>query len=203
MDQTGWTPAGCPCSSSIGKRFSWYFQQRLGLMYPPQTRMQVSVMGNYYIAELCIKKRTMILLFFSLSQLPQKFNILMKCSTSAVTHLGLIHTVRSRSAQSSSCTHTCCSRSSSGWPFIAFLAMIWARLRENVIHTVRLHCRSGPLRRAKYLLIWSWALSVPTRCECFGRNALNNIWAWAWVWAYGVNQALRNEISQFVLMIFT
>ena len=29
-------------------------------------------------------------------------------------------------------------------------------------------------------------------CECFGRNALNNIWAgaWVWAWAYGVNQAL-------------
>ena len=41
---------------------------------------------------------------------------------------------------------------------------------ENVIHTVRSRWRS--LRRSKYLLIWSWALSVPTLCECFGRNAL-------------------------------
>ena len=59
---------------------------------------------------------------------------------------------------------------------------------ENMIHTVR--WRSSSLRGAKYLLIWSQALSVPTRCECFGRNALNSIRTGAWVWASGVNQAL-------------
>ena len=50
--------------------------------------------------------------------------------------------------------------------------------------------RLRALRRLILSWAWAWAgaLSLPTRCECFGKNASNNIWAgarvWAWPWAY-------------------
>ena len=60
------------------------------------------------------------------------------------------------------------------------------------------------VKNRRYFLMWSWAwaLSVPARCECFGSNALNNIWAlagvwvWAWSWAYSVNQAFNPDSHQ-------
>ena len=71
---------------------------------------------------------------------------------------------------------------------LMLLAMIWARPRRKCDSHRPLTLTHIAPRKIYFDLI----VSVPTRCECFGRNALNNIWAGAWVraLAYGVNQAL-------------
>ena len=70
-------------------------------------------------------------------------------------------------------------------------AMIWARLRRKCdSHRLLTLTLIGP-RKIYFNLI------VPIRCECFGRNALNNIWPRAWVWAYGGNQALGGTYYLF------
>ena len=70
------------------------------------------------------------------------------------------------------------------------LAVCLSATEKKMESTPSAHGHVQALPSAQNILIWSWPWPwtwveyLPGQCGCFGRNALNNIWAWAWAWPW-------------------